>query len=121
MLRRGEWRGFPAGAFLTRYGGDGSVQFQRANTYAPLCGWLAGRAERVSSQLLAATSRAGAAAAWTAVAVRTTTGSTTATAGETATTAASTEAVLVAAVVGVRRRHRGNRVVALPRASFELQ
>src|SRR5580692_768916 len=82
-------------------------------------GWRV-RAESVSSQLLAAASWAGAAAAGTAVAVRATTGSTTASAGEAATAVAAAEAVLVAAIVGVRRRHRCDGIVTLPGTSLEL-
>src|SRR5260370_391274 len=42
-------------------------------------------------------------------------------AGEAAATVAAAKAIPVAAVVVVRRRHRGDGIVALPRASFKLQ
>src|ERR1700677_1436485 len=97
-------------------------------TKAPLCGWLAGRAEHVSFALLAATSRAGAAAAGTAVrtsaAAATRAAGATATrvasTGETATTIATTEAVFVAGVVGVRRSHRADGIVTLPGTRLKL-
>src|ERR1700744_506296 len=109
-------------ARLVRCGSADRLTAPQANTFAPLCGWLAGRAERVSSQLLAAASWAGAAAR-TVVAIRATTGSPAARVASTvkAPAIAAAEATLVAAIVGVWRRHRRDRIVTLPGASFQLQ
>src|SRR5882757_6548054 len=85
---------------------------------------LVGSSERsrVSSQLLAAASWAGAAAG-TAIGTALAAGPTAAgvaSTGEAAATVAAAKAVLVAAIVGVWRRHRGDGIVALPRASLKL-
>src|SRR5260370_12346043 len=85
-------------------------------------GWLV-RAEYVSGELLAAASWAGAAAG-AAVGTAIAAGSTAtrvAAAGEAAATVAAAKAIPVAAVVVVRRRHRGDGIGALPRARFKLQ
>src|SRR4051794_18451639 len=85
---------------------------------APLCGWLAVRAGAISSKLLTPASWAGA-AAWATVGPSLAAGSTSARVASS--TVAGARPVPIAAVVIVRRRHRGDRVVALPRASFKLQ
>src|ERR1700760_1415450 len=87
---------------------------------------LVGSSERsrVSSQLLAAASWAGAAAGTaigtTVIAPTGATATGVASAGEAAATVAAAKAVLVTAIVGVWRRHWGDGVVALPRASLKL-
>src|ERR1700722_14441379 len=79
----------------------------------------------VSVGLLAAAGGAGAAAAWAiawasaAPAGASATG--VASAREASATVAAAEAALVAPVVCVRRRHRGDGIVALPGTSFKLQ
>src|ERR1700722_3752905 len=99
-------------------------------TMAPLCGWLAGRAERVRLNYLfidlltsaswAGTAAAGAAAVRAAAVATGSPSAGVASPGEAAATTAAAKAATSAGKVVGRRAHRGDGVVALPGAGFEL-